>query len=154
MRHSPSHRRINSKSCKRSSNFAQSWKINGHGQGQSQGQGGKGKCPHSNQENNKQGRAIAASVYKNMKTISKKKEEVGEVNLSKALIISLFKDEDVKKTIRAYVSSVEVAVKVSLPKDIVTQALSAPYVALKKPVNMAAALLCSLNLPVPRKGGT
>eukprot|EP00957_Ditylum_brightwellii_P126200 9621271-Ditylum_brightwellii.AAC.1 len=67
--------------------------------------------------------------------------------------MSLFKDEDVKKTIRASVSSAEVAVKVLPPKDIVTQALSVPYVAPKRPNNMAAALLCSLNLPVPRKGG-
>eukprot|EP00957_Ditylum_brightwellii_P043805 3321909-Ditylum_brightwellii.AAC.1 len=67
--------------------------------------------------------------------------------------MSLFEDEDVKNAIRASVSSVEVTVKVLPPKDIVTQALSAPYVALKKPVNMAAALLRSLNSPVPRKGG-
>eukprot|EP00957_Ditylum_brightwellii_P147801 11255820-Ditylum_brightwellii.AAC.1 len=88
-----------------------------------------------------------------MKTISKNKGEVGEVNLPKALSMSLFGDEDVKKAIRASVSSVRVAVKVLTPKDIVTQALSAPYVATKRPVNMAAALLHSLNLPVARKGG-
>eukprot|EP00957_Ditylum_brightwellii_P092965 7078739-Ditylum_brightwellii.AAC.1 len=64
----------------------------------------------------------------------------------------LFKDEDVKKAIRAFVSSVEVAVKVLPPKDAVTQALIAPYVAPKKSVNMAAALLQSLNFPIPRKG--
>eukprot|EP00957_Ditylum_brightwellii_P045174 3425114-Ditylum_brightwellii.AAC.1 len=87
-----------------------------------------------------------------MRPISKKKGEVGDVNLPMALIMSLFKDENVKKAIRASASSVEVAVKILTPKDIVTQALSAPYVALKKPVNMAAALLHSLNLPVPRKG--
>eukprot|EP00957_Ditylum_brightwellii_P043529 3300190-Ditylum_brightwellii.AAC.1 len=68
-----------------------------------------------------------------MKVISKKKGEVGEVNLPKALIMSLFKDEDVKKVIRASMSSVEVAVKVLPPKDIATQALSTPYVALKNP---------------------
>eukprot|EP00957_Ditylum_brightwellii_P079213 6024584-Ditylum_brightwellii.AAC.1 len=62
-----------------------------------------------------------------MKTISKKKGEVGIVNLPNALIMSLFKDEDVKKAIRAPVSSIEVAVKVLPPNDIVTQALSAPY---------------------------
>eukprot|EP00957_Ditylum_brightwellii_P046271 3510886-Ditylum_brightwellii.AAC.1 len=67
-----------------------------------------------------------------MKAISKKKGEVGEVNLPKALIMSLFQDEDVKKAIRASVSSVEVDVKVSTPKDRVSQALSAPYVAPKK----------------------
>eukprot|EP00957_Ditylum_brightwellii_P084342 6413950-Ditylum_brightwellii.AAC.1 len=88
-----------------------------------------------------------------MKTISKKKEEVGEVNLPKALIMSFFEDEAVKKAIRTSVSAVEVTVKVLPSKDIVTQALSAPYVTPKKPVNMAAALLHSLNLPIPRKGG-
>eukprot|EP00957_Ditylum_brightwellii_P116267 8868570-Ditylum_brightwellii.AAC.1 len=89
-----------------------------------------------------------------MKTISKKKGEVGEVNLPKVLIMSLFKDDDAKKTIWDSVSLVDVAVKVSPSKHAVTQALSAPYVVPKKPVNMAAALLCSLNSPVPRKGGT
>eukprot|EP00957_Ditylum_brightwellii_P089016 6778837-Ditylum_brightwellii.AAC.1 len=64
-----------------------------------------------------------------MKAISKKKGEVGEVNLPKALIMFLFKGEDVKKAIRASVSSVKVAVKVLPPKDAVSQALSAPYVA-------------------------
>eukprot|EP00957_Ditylum_brightwellii_P139867 10657716-Ditylum_brightwellii.AAC.1 len=88
-----------------------------------------------------------------MKTVSKKKGEAGEVNLPKALIMSLFEDEDVKKAIRASVSAVKVAVKVLPAKDTVTQALSAPYAALNKPVNMAAALLRSLNLPIPRKGG-
>eukprot|EP00957_Ditylum_brightwellii_P093738 7137064-Ditylum_brightwellii.AAC.2 len=78
----------------------------------------KGKSPCSKQENYKQGRAIAASVYKNMKAISKKKGEVGEVNLPKALIMFLFKDEDVEKAIRASVISVEVAVKVLPPNDI------------------------------------
>eukprot|EP00957_Ditylum_brightwellii_P058556 4440470-Ditylum_brightwellii.AAC.1 len=87
-----------------------------------------------------------------MKVISKKKEEVGEVNLPKALIMSLFEDEDVKKAIRAFVSSVDMAVKVLPPKDAESQALSAPYVAHKKSVNLAAALLCSLNSRVPRKG--
>eukprot|EP00957_Ditylum_brightwellii_P162746 12393332-Ditylum_brightwellii.AAC.1 len=88
-----------------------------------------------------------------MKAISKKKGEVGEMNLPKALIMYLFKDENAKKAIRVSVSSVEVAVKVLTPKDAVSQALSVPYVAPKKPVNLAAALLRSLNLPVPRKGG-
>eukprot|EP00957_Ditylum_brightwellii_P184802 14076074-Ditylum_brightwellii.AAC.1 len=88
-----------------------------------------------------------------MKAISKQKGEVGEVNLPKALIMSLSKDEDVKKAIRASVSSVEVAVKVLLPKDAVSQALSASYVAPKKSVNRAAGIMRSLNLPVPRKGG-
>eukprot|EP00957_Ditylum_brightwellii_P065151 4941597-Ditylum_brightwellii.AAC.1 len=88
-----------------------------------------------------------------MKAISKKKGEVGEVNLPKTLIISLFEDEDVKKAIRAYISLVEVAVKVLPPKDAVSQALSVPYVTPKKSINLAAALMQSQNLPVPRKGG-
>eukprot|EP00957_Ditylum_brightwellii_P176161 13413629-Ditylum_brightwellii.AAC.1 len=88
-----------------------------------------------------------------MKAISKKKGEVGEVNLPKALIISLFKDQDVKKAIRASVSAVKVAVKVLLPKEAVSQSLSAPYVAPKKSVNLAAAIMHSMNLPVPMKGG-
>eukprot|EP00957_Ditylum_brightwellii_P136144 10383022-Ditylum_brightwellii.AAC.1 len=88
-----------------------------------------------------------------MKTISKKKGEVGEVNLPKALIMSFFKDDDTKKTIRDSVSLVDVAVKVSPSKHAITQALSAPYVAPKKPVNVAAALLHFLNSPVLRKGG-
>eukprot|EP00957_Ditylum_brightwellii_P117232 8940844-Ditylum_brightwellii.AAC.1 len=67
--------------------------------------------------------------------------------------MSLFEDKDVKKAIRASVSAVEVAVKVLLAKDTVTQAPSTPYMAPKKPVNMAAALLRSLNLPISRKGG-
>eukprot|EP00957_Ditylum_brightwellii_P060362 4583365-Ditylum_brightwellii.AAC.1 len=67
--------------------------------------------------------------------------------------MSLFKDEDVKKAIRASVSSVEVAVKVSPPKEQVSQALIAPYVAPKKSVNLAAAIMRSLNLPIPRKDG-
>eukprot|EP00957_Ditylum_brightwellii_P114274 8712924-Ditylum_brightwellii.AAC.1 len=88
-----------------------------------------------------------------MKSISKKKGKVGEVNLPKALIMSLFEDEDIKRAIRASVSASEV-IEIVLPaKDSVTQALSTTYVAPKKPVNMAAALLCSLNLPIPRKGG-
>eukprot|EP00957_Ditylum_brightwellii_P161294 12280699-Ditylum_brightwellii.AAC.1 len=65
-----------------------------------------------------------------MKTISKKKGEMGEVNLPEALIISCFEVEDVK---------------VLPPNDIVTQALSPPYVAPKRPVNMAADLLRSQN---------
>eukprot|EP00957_Ditylum_brightwellii_P045515 3450596-Ditylum_brightwellii.AAC.1 len=67
--------------------------------------------------------------------------------------MSLFKDNDVKKAIRPSVSSVEVAVKVSPPKEPVSQALSVPYVALKKSVNLAATIMRSLNLPISRKGG-
>eukprot|EP00957_Ditylum_brightwellii_P020559 1550043-Ditylum_brightwellii.AAC.1 len=45
------------------------------------------------------------------------------------------------------------AVKVSPPKEAVSQALSASYVAPKKTVNLAATIMCSLNLPIPRKDG-
>eukprot|EP00957_Ditylum_brightwellii_P151945 11570586-Ditylum_brightwellii.AAC.1 len=76
-----------------------------------------------------------------MKSITKKKGEVGEVNLPKALTMSLFEDEDIKKAIRASVSAAE-EIEIVLPaKDKVTQALSVLYVAPKKPVNMAAAFL-------------
>eukprot|EP00957_Ditylum_brightwellii_P035161 2665939-Ditylum_brightwellii.AAC.1 len=66
-----------------------------------------------------------------MKSISKQKGEVGEVNLPKSLIMSLFQDKDVKKAIRASVFSVEV-VKESSSKEEVSNALSASYVAPKK----------------------
>eukprot|EP00957_Ditylum_brightwellii_P132607 10112560-Ditylum_brightwellii.AAC.1 len=103
----------------------------------------------------KGGRVLVVSKRTTKKAGRKeKKGEVGEVNLPNALIMPLFKDEDVKKAIRDSVSSVEVTVKVLPPKDAVTQALSMPYVAPKKPINIAAALLRSLNSPVPRKGGT
>eukprot|EP00957_Ditylum_brightwellii_P157732 12005755-Ditylum_brightwellii.AAC.1 len=65
----------------------------------------------------------------------------------------LFKDEDVKKAIRASVSLAEVEVKESPPKDAVSQALSALYVASKKSVNLAASLLRSLNSPIHRRHG-
>eukprot|EP00957_Ditylum_brightwellii_P075677 5751176-Ditylum_brightwellii.AAC.1 len=55
---------------------AKSQRANGRGQGQ--GRGGREKTSGSKQENYKQGRAIAASVFKNIKAISKKKGEVGE----------------------------------------------------------------------------
>eukprot|EP00957_Ditylum_brightwellii_P087717 6679802-Ditylum_brightwellii.AAC.1 len=67
--------------------------------------------------------------------------------------MSLFDNKDIKKATRASVSSIEVAVKVSPPKDAGSQALSAPYVAPKKTANLAASLLCSLNLPIPRRHG-
>eukprot|EP00957_Ditylum_brightwellii_P035423 2685952-Ditylum_brightwellii.AAC.1 len=68
--------------------------------------------------------------------------------------MSLFQDKDVKKAIRASVSSIEVEVKVSPPKNRVSQALSAPYVAPKKTANnFTATLLCSRNQPIPRKPG-
>eukprot|EP00957_Ditylum_brightwellii_P008175 619100-Ditylum_brightwellii.AAC.1 len=88
-----------------------------------------------------------------MKAISKEKGKVREVNLPKALIMSLFNEKGMKKAIRASVSSNKVAVKVLLPKEAVSQALRAPYVALKKLVNLAAAIMCSLSLLVQRKGG-
>eukprot|EP00957_Ditylum_brightwellii_P096528 7351089-Ditylum_brightwellii.AAC.1 len=88
-----------------------------------------------------------------MKAISKQKEEGGEVNLPKALIMFLFEDEDAKKAIRTSVSSIEVTVKVLPSKEVVSQALSTPYVAPKNPINLAAALICSLNSPVLMKGG-
>eukprot|EP00957_Ditylum_brightwellii_P027187 2054726-Ditylum_brightwellii.AAC.1 len=86
-----------------------------------------------------------------MKFISKKERKVGEVNLPKALIMPLFEDEGVKKAIRASVSVAEVIEIVSSAKDKVTQSFSTPYVAQKWQVIMAAALLCSLNLP-PKEG--
>eukprot|EP00957_Ditylum_brightwellii_P123665 9427917-Ditylum_brightwellii.AAC.1 len=88
-----------------------------------------------------------------MKAISKKKGEVGEVNLPKDLIMSLFKDENVKKAIRVSVSTAEIIEIVSPAKDKVTQVLSTPYMAPKKQVNMAATLMCSLNSPNKKKGG-
>eukprot|EP00957_Ditylum_brightwellii_P040649 3076587-Ditylum_brightwellii.AAC.1 len=85
-----------------------------------------------------------------MKIISKQKGEVGEVSLPKSLIMSLFNNEDVKKAIRASVSSVGVDVKILPPKDAVSQALSAPYVAPKKTASLAASILHSLNQHIPR----
>eukprot|EP00957_Ditylum_brightwellii_P193650 14746991-Ditylum_brightwellii.AAC.1 len=73
-----------------------------------------------------------------MKAISKQRGEVGEANLTKALIMSLFNDKDLKKAMMASVSSIEVAVKVLSSKEAVFQALSVPYVAPKKSVNLAA----------------
>eukprot|EP00957_Ditylum_brightwellii_P054417 4122856-Ditylum_brightwellii.AAC.1 len=98
---------------KEKSNPTQSRKANGRGQEQ----GEKRKSPCSKQENYKQDRMIAASVYMNMKAISKKKRDVGEVNLPKALIMSLFEDKDVKKAIRASVPAAEVIEVVSPAKD-------------------------------------
>ena len=117
---------------------------------QGRGQGGRGRNSGRKRETYKQGRAIAASVYKNMRSISKQKGEVGEVTLPKALIMSLFQDEDVKKAIRASVSSVEV-VKEPSSKEAVSKALSAPYVAPKKTANLAASLLRQLSQPIPKK---
>eukprot|EP00957_Ditylum_brightwellii_P061782 4688637-Ditylum_brightwellii.AAC.1 len=65
--------------------------------------------------------------------------------------MSLFQDEDVKKAIRASVSSVEVEVKESPSKDAVSKALSTPYAAQKKSVNLAAAIMCYLNQPIPKR---
>eukprot|EP00957_Ditylum_brightwellii_P168834 12851167-Ditylum_brightwellii.AAC.1 len=60
--------------------------------------------------------------------------------------MSLFKDEDVKKASRASVSASSV-------KDTVNQALNAPYVAPKRQINMASALLHSLNMPNMESSG-
>eukprot|EP00957_Ditylum_brightwellii_P187341 14268422-Ditylum_brightwellii.AAC.1 len=59
------------------------------------------ETPVGSNKTYKQDRAIAAFVYNNMRFISKYKGEVGEVTLPKALVMSLFQDEDVKKAIRA-----------------------------------------------------
>eukprot|EP00957_Ditylum_brightwellii_P166292 12659768-Ditylum_brightwellii.AAC.1 len=67
--------------------------------------------------------------------------------------MSLFNDKDVKKDIRASVSSVEVDAKISPSKDAVSQALNAPYMAPKNPINLAASILHSLNQPIPRRHG-
>ena len=85
-----------------------------------------------------------------MRSISKHKGEVGEVTLPKALIMSLFQDEDVKKAIRASVSSAEVVIEPS-SKEAVSKALSAPYEAPKKTANLAATILRNLGQPIPRK---
>jgi hypothetical protein len=85
-----------------------------------------------------------------MRSISKHKGEVGEVTLPKALIMSLFQDKDVKKAIRASVSSAEVVIEPS-SKEAVSKALSAPYVAPKKTAKLAASLLRQLSQPIPRK---
>eukprot|EP00957_Ditylum_brightwellii_P069692 5292652-Ditylum_brightwellii.AAC.1 len=144
MRHSPIHRRMNFESSERRSpsHPSHGGQVNvTKAEVEEEGEG----TPKEKSDNYKQGRTIAASVFKNMKAISKKKGEVGEVYLPKALIMSLFEGKDVKKAIRASVSSVEVAVKVLPPKDAVSQALSTPYVAPKKSVNLAAAIMRSLN---------
>ena len=73
------------------------------------------------------------------------------MTLPKALIMSLFQDKDVKKAIRASVSSVEVEVKESPSKDAVSKARSVPYVAPKKSVNLAAAIMRSLSQPIPNR---
>eukprot|EP00957_Ditylum_brightwellii_P076246 5795935-Ditylum_brightwellii.AAC.2 len=67
-----------------------------------------------------------------MKSIFKKKGEDEELKSSKALIMSIFKDEDAKKAIRASVSAAEVIDVVSPARDTVNQALSVPYVAPKR----------------------
>eukprot|EP00957_Ditylum_brightwellii_P023460 1770600-Ditylum_brightwellii.AAC.1 len=88
-----------------------------------------------------------------MKSISKKKGEVGGAKYPKVLIMSLFEDEDVKKAIRASVSVAEVIELVLPAKDMVSQALSAPYVAPKRQVNISSALLHLLNSPNRRNSG-
>eukprot|EP00957_Ditylum_brightwellii_P064517 4896029-Ditylum_brightwellii.AAC.1 len=61
--------------------------------------------------------------------------------------MSLFKEEGIKKAIRALVSAAEVIEIVSPARNTVKQALSTPYVAPKRQVIMSSALLHSLNLP-------
>eukprot|EP00957_Ditylum_brightwellii_P196224 14951258-Ditylum_brightwellii.AAC.1 len=102
-------------------------KAQGHGKGQ----GGSGKSP-SKQESYRQGRAIAAYVYKNMQSIIKKKGEEGEAKYPKALIMSLFEDEDMKKAIRASLSAAEVIDVVSPARETVNQAINTPSVAAKR----------------------
>eukprot|EP00957_Ditylum_brightwellii_P117767 8984647-Ditylum_brightwellii.AAC.1 len=63
----------------------------------------------------------------------------------------LFQDKDVKKAIRASVSSIEVGIKVMPHKDAVSQALSTPYMAPKKTASLAATLLRSLNQPISKR---
>eukprot|EP00957_Ditylum_brightwellii_P198398 15118865-Ditylum_brightwellii.AAC.1 len=65
--------------------------------------------------------------------------------------MSLFQDKDVKKAIRASVSTIEVEVKKKLSKEAVSKALIVPYVAPKKSVSMAATLLRSLNQPITKR---
>eukprot|EP00957_Ditylum_brightwellii_P034928 2646989-Ditylum_brightwellii.AAC.1 len=75
-----SHRRMNSKSGKRISP-SQTSQPSCERQldvTKAEAKEERGKNPCSKQENYKQGRAIAASVFKNMKAISKQKGEMGE----------------------------------------------------------------------------
>eukprot|EP00957_Ditylum_brightwellii_P103547 7889307-Ditylum_brightwellii.AAC.2 len=88
-----------------------------------------------------------------MKSIFRKKEGEGEAKYPKALTVSLFEDEDIKKAIRTSVSAAEVIDLVLPVRDMVSKALSAPYVAPKRQVNIASALLCSLKLPNRRRSG-
>eukprot|EP00957_Ditylum_brightwellii_P171650 13068242-Ditylum_brightwellii.AAC.1 len=71
-------------------------------------------------------------MYKNVKFLSKKKWGDTEEYFSKAYVMSLFKDENVKKAIRASLSSAEVIEIGSLSKDATKQARSAPYMASKR----------------------
>eukprot|EP00957_Ditylum_brightwellii_P189616 14433538-Ditylum_brightwellii.AAC.1 len=67
-----------------------------------------------------------------MKFLSKKSGEEAVEESSKAYIMSLFKDKDVKKAIRASVLSAMVTNDGSPAKNAAKQAGSAPYVAPKK----------------------
>eukprot|EP00957_Ditylum_brightwellii_P129304 9863886-Ditylum_brightwellii.AAC.1 len=82
----------------------------------------------SKHENCKQGRAIASVVYKTMRFLSKKKGVDAAKDSSNAYIMSLFKDKDVKKAIRASVLSTEVMENVLPANDAAKEALSMPYV--------------------------
>eukprot|EP00957_Ditylum_brightwellii_P204846 15341073-Ditylum_brightwellii.AAC.1 len=69
-------------------------------------QGSKGR--HSSKHGNyKQGKATASAVYKNMRFLSKKEGGGAEGDSFKAHIMSLFKDKDAKKDIRASVLSAD-----------------------------------------------
>eukprot|EP00957_Ditylum_brightwellii_P077260 5871585-Ditylum_brightwellii.AAC.1 len=70
-----------------------------------------------------------------MRFFSKKKGRDTQENSPNAYIMSLFKDKDVKKAIRAFVLSAEVIEIGSPAKDAVKQALNVPYVALKRQPN-------------------
>eukprot|EP00957_Ditylum_brightwellii_P121809 9289026-Ditylum_brightwellii.AAC.1 len=57
------------------------------------------RCQSSKCENYKQGRVIVAVVYKSIQPLSKKKNGEAVEATSKTFIMSLIKDEDIKKTI-------------------------------------------------------
>eukprot|EP00957_Ditylum_brightwellii_P143279 10915809-Ditylum_brightwellii.AAC.1 len=67
-----------------------------------------------------------------MKFPTKKKGGDAVEDSSKAYIMSVFKDKDVKKAIRASVSSAEITEIGSPPKGVVKKVGSAPYVAPKR----------------------
>eukprot|EP00957_Ditylum_brightwellii_P103779 7905918-Ditylum_brightwellii.AAC.2 len=68
--------------------------------------------------------------------------------------MSLFKDGDTKKAIRAFVSSAKGIEFGSPAKDTTKQAGSVPYVAPKRQVSMPAVLQRSPNFPNKKTSGT